>query len=163
MTLQSTISPWWEGLEGRERKLLLVGGAFVVAAVLYTLVYPVFLAHGTARDEVIAADRDYRWLKEQVRILAEVRDAAGGILPVSLPIAAIKEKIERDMEERKITGRAEIENTATDERITISVERAPGKKLMSWLEELAGNGYAITTIKLRNNGGFLTGTIAVGS
>ena len=155
---------WWEGLDGRERKMLLAGLVFAVAAILYTLVFPVFSMYGAAKDEAIATDRDYRWLKEQVRILAEVRDAAGGILPVSLPVADIKQKIESDMENREIGGRTEIENTATAERVRISVERVPGKKLMGWLEELANNGYVIAKIELRNTGGgLLTGTMAVGN
>ena len=163
MTSSSTIASWWEGLDGRERKMLLLGGVAVIAAVVYTLIYPVFSTHAVARDEAVAADRDYRWLKEQVRTLAEMREEAGGILPVFLPIADIGQQIESDMESREIAGRVEVENTATAEWVTVSVERVPGKKLMSWLEELANNGYSIAMVELRNGGGLLTGTVAVGN
>ena len=142
--------------------MLLAGAVFVFFFALYMLVYPIFLRYTAASDEAVAADGDYRWLEEQVSALAKVRDAADGVLPVSIPITSVKEKIERDLESRKIKARVKLENTGITEQVKINIEKVRGKLLMGWLEELANNGYVISEIKLRSNRGLLSGNIAVG-
>lgn len=159
--LSNTIMSWWTGLEGRERNLLLAGAVFSVAAGLYTLVFPMFEMHAAASEEAVTADRDYHWLKEQVRALEQVRDAAGGVLPVTLPAGVVRDKIEKDLQGRNFRQTIEIESTGTSERVKVIFERVQGEQLMGWLEELVNNGYAIAEIKLRNSNGRLTGTVAI--
>lgn len=161
MTSLEPLLSWWNTRESREQKLLLFAAAFAAAAVLYATVYPVFLRYADANDKLRTADEDYRWLERQVSVLSSIRSQAGGVLPVNLPAREIKEKVERDLEKKKIKGAAVVEDVDGVERIKVVVEGARGGDIMRWLEELINGGYAVSAFELKNTGGRLTGAVVI--
>ena len=161
MNLSESLFAWWSARESRERKLLLTGAVFAVAAALYTLVNPLLSMHRASLEEFRVVEGDYRWLKEQVLVLAEIRSEAGGALPVYLSPERAKARIEAGMKEKALKGKVSVEAVDGGGRVEVMLENSEGRKVMRWLEELANGGYAISEISLSNNRGRLAGSIVI--
>ena len=162
MKSSNLIVAWWSARENREQKILLAGAVLAIAALVYTLVYPVFMTYTTAVKALDVADEDYHWLEEQVRILSAIRSEAGGALPVSMPVDEIEKKIKSDLEKKKIKNEIKIEEIGGAKRINLTFEGDKGKRIMHWLEELNRDGYTLSQINLKNKDGQLVGTVTIG-
>lgn len=161
MSLFEPVVSWWHTRESREQKLLLIGGVFAAAAVLYSGFSPVVLKYSASVEALRTADADHRWLKEQVLLLSEIRTKAGGVLPVHLPAEEIKAKIEGDLQKKEMQGVVVIEGVGGVNTIKVTVEGGRGGDVMRWIEELAGGGYSVASFELRNRNGRLTGVVVI--
>ena len=142
--MSSKLGLYWQGLSGRERLLLAVGGCFVVLLVLYLFVIePLKLSLNGKVTEVEQKQNDVLWMEQQQPLIQQLRQKNPVLIREdNRPLPALVEQTLGQFKLREVTDRIVPEGN----NIQIWMNRAPFEILLNWINSIGKFGVTVKKI-----------------
>lgn len=128
---------WWEGLQERERRMLLGGSVALVLVLLYGLAWlPLGDRLADERERLRRAEATLEWMREtgaEIRVLR----AAGGVEPDPRPLLSL---VDSTAKVQGLQGSIRRIQPAGQDDVRVSMQDASYRQLMAWLVDLHRRG-----------------------
>ncbi len=128
---------WFNGLQSRERYLLIVAAVVVVMVLFYTAVWdPMVSSVSRLEKQVDSAQRQLVWMNNASGEILARRRSGGAVAPAGLNVSLITavETTAKASGVRKAMTRMEPQGSG---KITVELKKVDFDQLIGWVEKLA--------------------------
>jgi len=135
----------WLQLQLRERQLLTVGGALLLATSVYLSIVPQIQKHGELKRQVEALNTDMQWLQQQRQVVERLaNDCANG---------EVRQESNREQITRLIRRNQLILVSMRDVNggLKLSVSGSDANRVISLTHQIACFGYGLTTLEINRS------------
>ena len=135
----------WLQLQLRERQLLTVGGALLLATSVYLSIVPQIQKHGELKRQVEALNTDMQWLQQQRQVVERLaNDCANG---------EVRQESNREQITRLIRRNQLVLVSMRDVNggLKLSVSGSDANRVISLTHQIACFGYGVTTLEINRS------------
>ncbi|CAI8286626.1 MAG: Uncharacterised protein [Porticoccaceae bacterium UBA1117] len=135
----------WLQLQLRERQLLTVGGALLLATSVYLSIVPQIQKHGELKRQVEALNTDMQWLQQQRQVVERLaNDCANG---------EVRQESNREQITRLIRRNQLVLVSMRDVNggLKLSVSGSDANRVISLTHQIACFGYGLTTLEINRS------------
>lgn len=135
----------WLQLQLRERQLLTVGGALLLATSVYLSIVPQIQKHGELKGQVEALNTDMQWLQQQRQVVERLaNDCANG---------EVRQESNREQITRLIRRNQLVLVSMRDVNggLKLSVSGSDANRVISLTHQIACFGYGLTTLEINRS------------
>ena len=135
----------WLQLQLRERQLLTVGGALLLATSVYLSIVPQIQKHGELKRQVEALNTDMQWLQQQRQVVERLaNDCANG---------EVRQESNREQITRLIRRNQLVLVSMRDVNggLKLSVSGSDANRVISLTHQIACFGYDLTTLEINRS------------
>ncbi len=135
----------WLQLQLRERQLLTVGGALLLATSVYLSIVPQIQKHGELKRQVEALNTDMQWLQQQRQVVERLaNDCANG---------EVRQESNREQITRLIRRNQLVLVSMRDVNggLKLSVSGSDANRIISLMHQIACFGYGLTTLEINRS------------
>ena len=135
----------WLQLQLRERQLLTVGGALLLATSVYLSIVPQIQKHGELKRQVEALNTDMQWLQQQRQVVERLaNDCANG---------QVRQESNREQITRLIRRNQLVLVSMRDVNggLKLSVSGSDANRVISLTHQIACFGYGLTTLEINRS------------
>jgi len=135
----------WLQLQLRERQLLTVGGALLLATSVYLSIVPQIQNHGELKRQVEALNTDMQWLQQQRQVVERLaNDCANG---------EVRQESNREQITRLIRRNQLVLVSMRDVNggLKLSVSGSDANRVISLTHQIACFGYGLTTLEINRS------------
>jgi len=135
----------WLQLQLRERQLLTVGGALLLATSVYLSIVPQIQKHGELKRQVEALNTDIQWLQQQRQVVERLaNDCANG---------EVRQESNREQITRLIRRNQLVLVSMRDVNggLKLSVSGSDANRVISLTHQIACFGYGLTTLEINRS------------
>ena len=135
----------WLQLQLRERQLLTVGGALLLATSVYLSIVPQIQKHGELKRQVEALNTDMQWLQQQRQVVERLaNDCANG---------EVRQESNREQITRLIRRNQLVLVSMRDVNggLKLSVSGSDANRVISLTHQIACFGYGLKTLEINRS------------
>lgn len=149
-----TLQQWWNGLEARERRTLLIGG---VALALILFFFGIWLPAHREADRLAERLAEQRallaWMQQTGAEAQSLRAAgAGGAQPVGIGNQALFSFVDQSAREAGLASALRQVEPTGEQRVRVTLQQANFDLLMQWLVTLkTRHGVDASTLSVRRS------------
>jgi len=143
--LLETLRSKWMQLQLRERQLLIVGSALLLATSVYLSIVPQIEKYGELKLQVEVLNTDLQWLQQQRQVVERlVNDCANG----GVRQESSREQITRLIRRNQLTL---VSMRDVNGGLKLSVSGSDANRVISLTHQIACFGYDLTTLEINRS------------
>ena len=143
--LLETLRSKWMQLQLRERQLLIVGSALLLATSVYLSIVPQIEKYGELKLQVEVLNTDLQWLQQQRQVVERlVNDCANG----GVRQESSREQITRLIRRNQLTL---VSMRDVNGGLKLSVSGSDANRVISLTHQIACFGYGLTTLEINRS------------